>query len=132
MWNSHASFYLNIIEERNVLASLHFLYSLLKIMKLFNKCAMCYFHYLKTFQTMFHSKNTSTQWFVLIYNICYHKKSLLFQLVAFKIYAIIKTIYCFNWLTWTSMGNSHWEAFLEFNLNQKILKLYTSSVHWKN
>ena len=35
-------------------------------------------------------------------------KSLLFQLFAFKIYAIIKTVFCFNWLPLTSTGSSHW------------------------
>ena len=64
--------------------------------------------------------------------ICYNKKGLLFQLVAYKIYAIIKTIYCFNWLPWTSTRYCHWEVFLEISLNQKTLKLYTSGVHWKN
>ena len=51
-------------------------------------------------------------------------------LVAFKIHAIKKTAYCFNWLLWTF--TSHWEVFLEINLNQKILRFYTSSVNWKN
>ena len=55
----------------------------------------------------------------------------MFQLVVFKIYAIIKTS-CFNWLPWTSTGNSQCEVFLEIKLNQKILKFYTSWVHWKN
>ena len=56
----------------------------------------------------------------------------MFQLVAFKIYSLIKTVHCFNWLPWTSTGSSYWEVFLEINLNQKPLKLYTSWVHWKN
>ena len=56
----------------------------------------------------------------------------MFQLVSFKIHAIIKTAYCFNWLPWTSTRSSHWEVFLEINLNQKTLKFYTSWVHWKN
>ena len=56
----------------------------------------------------------------------------MFQLVAFKIHAIIKTVYCFNWLPWTFTGSSHWEVFLEINLIQKTLKFYTSWVHWKN
>ena len=60
------------------------------------------------------------------------QKVYLFQLVAFKIYAIIKTVYGFNWLSWTPTGSSYWEAFLEINLNQKTLKFYTSWKHWKN
>ena len=56
----------------------------------------------------------------------------MFQLVTFKMYVIIRTVYCFSWLPWISTGSSHWEVFLEINLNQKILKLYTSCVHWKN
>ena len=56
----------------------------------------------------------------------------MFQLVVFKIYTIIKTVYCFNWLPWTFTGSSHWEVFLEINLIQKTLKFYTSWVHWKN
>ena len=32
----------------------------------------------------------------------------MFQIVAFKIHAIIKTVYCFKWLPWTSTGNSHY------------------------
>ena len=53
------------------------------------------------------------------------------QMVVFKIYPIIKTL-CFNFLPWISNRSSYWELFLEINLNQKILKLYTSWVHWKN
>ena len=75
-------------------------------------------------------KNTSTQY--VFWNICYNRKSLLFQRVASKIYAIIKTVYWFNWLLWTSTWSGHWEVFLETNLNQKTLKLYTSWVHWKH
>ena len=56
----------------------------------------------------------------------------MFQLLVFKIYAIIKTVYCFNWLPWTFTGSSHWEVFLEINLIQKKLKFYTSWVHRKN
>ena len=56
----------------------------------------------------------------------------MFQLVVFKIYTIIKTVYCFSWLPWTFTGSSHWEVFLEISLIQKTLKFYTSWVHWKN
>ena len=80
---------------------------------------------------MIHLKNISTLWFLLISSICYNK-TILFQLVAFKIHAIIKTAYCVNWLPWTSSGSSHWEVFLEIDLNQKTLKFYTSRMHWKN
>ena len=38
---------------------------------------------------------------------------------------------CFNWLPWTSTGSSHREMFLEINLNQETLKLYTSCLYWK-
>ena len=55
----------------------------------------------------------------------------MFQLVVFKIYAIIKTVHCFNWLPWTFTGSSHWEVFIEINWIQKTLK-FTSWVHWKN
>ena len=44
----------------------------------------------------------------------------------------MKRVYCFVWLPWTSVGRCHWEEFLEMNLNQKTLKLYTSWVRWKN
>ena len=54
---------------------------------------------------------------------CLCCKSLLFQLVTFKIYAI-KTVYCLKWLWRTSVRSSYWELFLEINLNQKILELY--------
>ena len=47
----------------------------------------------------------------------------MFQLVTFKIYAII-TVYCFNWLSWKSTRSSHWKVFLEINLIQKTLKIY--------
>ena len=60
------------------------------------------------------------------------KKVYLFQLVVFKIYAIIETVYCFNWLPWLFTGSSHLEVFLETNLIQKTLKFYTSLLHWKN
>ena len=56
----------------------------------------------------------------------------MFELVALKIYAIIKTAYWFNWLPLTSTGSSYWEVFLDLNLNQKTLKFYTSWLHWKN
>ena len=46
-WNSHALFYVNII-EKGMSQSLHFFYCLLKTVKLFNKCVICYFHYLKS------------------------------------------------------------------------------------
>ena len=39
---------------------------------------------------------------------------------------------CFDWLPWTSTGSSHREMFLEINLNQETLKLYTYWVCWKN
>ena len=55
----------------------------------------------------------------------------MFQLVAFKIHAIIKTVYCFRWLRRTFTGSSHWEVFFEINLNQKTLKLCTFWLHWK-
>ena len=44
--------------------------------------------------------------FLLIQNIWYNKRSLLFQLVTFKIYRIIKTLYCFKWLPWTCTWSS--------------------------
>ena len=56
----------------------------------------------------------------------------MFQLILFKIYAVIKTVYCFNWMPLTFVGISHWEVFLEINLIKKTLKFYTSWVHWKN
>ena len=62
---------------------------------------------------MIHLKNTSTQWFFIIWNIYYNKKVYLFQLVAFKIYAIMKRVYCFHWLPWASSGSSHWWVFLK-------------------
>ena len=59
------------------------------------------------------------------------KNFYLFQLVFFKIYAIIKTGYCFNWLLWTFTGSILILISL-INLIQKSLKFYTSWVHWKN
>ena len=58
-----------------------FLYCQLKTMKLFNKCVICIFSFLKSIL-----KSTSIQWFLLIWNICYNKKSLLCQLVVLNIY----------------------------------------------
>ena len=55
----------------------------------------------------------------------------MFQLVVCKIDAIMKIVYCFNWLPWISTGRSHWKVFLDTNLNQKTLTLYTSWMHWK-
>ena len=77
--------------------------------------------------------NTSTQWYLLIWNICYNKKKFIcFKWLPLKIYAIVKTVYYFNWLPWRSARSSHWEVFLEVNLNQKTLKFYNSCVYWKN
>ena len=56
----------------------------------------------------------------------------MFQQVAFKIYTIINTVCCFNWLPWTSTRSSYWEVFLEISLNQKTLKFHTSWVYCKN
>ena len=58
----------------------------------------------KAFWMMICLKITSTQWFVLIWNIFCNKKSSLF----------------------------HWEVFHEINVNQTTLKLYTSWMHGKN
>ena len=91
-----------------------FLYCLLKTMKLFSKCVICYFLYQKIIL------NYWFEWFLLIKNIFYNKKSLLFQLVAFKIYAIIQTVCCLNWLRWTPTRNSESEV------------SFDSWVHWKN
>ena len=55
----------------------------------------------------------------------------MFQQVTFKICVII-TVYCINWLPWTSTGSSDWEVFLEMNLTQKTLQIYTPKMHWKN
>ena len=55
---------------------------------------------------------------------------LLFQMIAFKIYAVIKIVYTSILLSWTSAGNIQWEVFLEINLSQKTLKLYTYWVYW--
>ena len=60
----------------------------------------------------------------------YKLKIIYFNWVPLK-YAII-TVYCFNWLPWTSAGSSHWEVFLEINLILKTLKFYTPKVDWKN
>ena len=49
-----------------------------------------------------------------------------------KMYAIIKTVYFFDWMPWTSTRSSQWQVFLEINLNKILLKLYTSWVHRKN
>ena len=40
----------------------------------------------------------------------YYSKSLLFRLVAFKKYAIIETVYCFNLLPGKSARNSRTET----------------------
>ena len=90
------------------------------------KCLiMCYlyFHYLK--------RNLNDELFkecinslVLINSKC----MLLFQLVSFKIYVIIKIFYFFNWSTKSSCS----DMFVEININQKTFNLYTSLVDWKN
>ena len=70
--------------------------------------------------------NTPTSgfnWFKIYFTI---KKCLLLWLVTFKINAIIITVYCLNLLPWTSNRSSHWKLFVEINLYQKTLKLYTS------
>ena len=53
----------------------------LKTVKLFNKCGICIFRFLKSIL-----RSTSIQWFLLIWNVCYNKKSLLCQLVVLNIY----------------------------------------------
>ena len=62
----------------------------------------------------------------------FNKESLLFQLVRFKIYAIIKTVYSFNWLLRRSAESIYWNVFLKINRNQKTIKLYTTWDHWYN
>ena len=70
----------------------------------------------KALWMMIRLKKTSNQWhFLLIWNICYNKNRLLFQLVTVKIYTVIQTDYCFNWLRRKSTGSSRWEVFLEIN-----------------
>ena len=54
-------------------------------MKLFNKCVLCCFHYLKSI-LIDDLLNTSTQWFLLNQCICYNKNRLLFQLVVMNLY----------------------------------------------
>ena len=49
------------------------------------------------------------------------KKVYLFQLVAFKIGAIIK---CVNWLSWTSTGSSHRCVFSNQLKSENIETLY--------
>ena len=86
-------------------------------MKLLNKCDICYFHYLKIILN-----NDSFKEFVnpvILINLKY-------------VYAIIKKVYCFNWLPWTFTGSSHFEVFFKTNLIQKTLKFYTSWLHWKS
>ena len=51
---------------------------------------------------MIRLKDTPTSGFYLFEVNSLIKKSLLLQLVAFKIYAIIKTFYCSNWLPMVS------------------------------
>ena len=50
----------------------------------------------------------------------------MFRLATFKICAMIKTVYYFNWLPFTYTRSGYREMFLEINLNQETLKLYTS------
>ena len=88
---------LYIIEKKECSSLSPFLYCLLETRKLFNRCVVCYFHYLKTILNNDLFNEYNNQWFLLIYNICYNKKSLLLQLIVFNIYAILKTVYCFNW-----------------------------------
>ena len=52
---------------------------------------------------MIRLKNTPISGFYLFEVNSLIKKSLLLQLVAFKIYAIIKTFYCSNWLPMVSV-----------------------------
>ena len=35
-------------------------------------------------------------------------------------------------MSWTFTRSKHWQVFLEINLNQRTLKLYTSQLNWKN
>ena len=108
-----------------------FLYCLLKTKKLLHQCVICNFHYLKKAFWIIYSKNISARRFFVNLDIFYNENVYLFQLVAFKIVAIMKTVYWFSWLPWTSTGSSYWEMFLEIDLNQKTFTFYTSWVHWK-
>ena len=84
MWNSHTLFHLNITGKGNVPASLHFC---IVYWKQWN-CLMCYllFSLLKSILNDDLFEETSTQWVLLIQNICFNKSSLLFQLLAMKPY----------------------------------------------
>ena len=100
-----------------------FLYCWLKTIKLFNKCAICYFYYTKNILNNYLFKEYINPVVFINLNICCHKNNFLFQLVVFKICVITKAVYCLNWFSWTSTWNSHWEVFLKISLNQKTLKL---------
>ena len=100
-----------------------FLYCLQKTLKLFNKCVICYLHDLKSILNDDLFKECVNLVVIInykLYNII--KKVYLFQLVAFKICAVVKTVHCFNWLSWTSTFKSE-------TLTQK---LFTSWVQRKN
>ena len=102
-----------MIEKRNVPVFLHFCIVYWKQWNCFSKCAICYFHYLKSFWMIIRLKNISTHWFVLIWNICYNKKSLLLQLVALNIYRK------------HSLRGVPWNRL-------KSVSIDTSWVHWEN
>ena len=115
-----------------------FLYCPLKTIKMFNECVICYLHYLKSILNGDSFKEyispvvfINSKYMLKIYAVVSIKKSLFFQLTVFKIYAIIKAVYCFNCLPWISTGRSRYKVFFEINLNLKTLKLYTSWVYWK-
>ena len=118
IWNWCMLFYLLYnIKKKNAPAS-SFLYCLQETVKFFNKCFVCNFHYLKTILN---------QWLLLIYNIGYNKKSLLLQLVACNIYAILKTVYCFNWSQEDLLEADTKRCFLMQVKSENI-----ETVHWKS
>ena len=117
-----------MIYNKEGLSPSSFLCCLLKTMKLFNKCFICYYLHSEWWFIQRIHQPSGYDWFKINTLI----KKFIFQLVAFKIYAI-KTAYFFQLVAMNiNTGISHWELFLEINWNQKTLKLYTSWVHWKN
>ena len=68
----------------------------------------------------------------LKFKICAIIKKFIVSTFIFKIYAMIKTVYCSSWLPWTSTRSCYWEVFIGINSNQKTSKLYSSWVHGKN
>ena len=92
-------------------------------MKLFKKCVICYFHYLKGILNDDLFKEYINPAVLVNLKYLLYKKVYLFQLVAFKIYAAVKTFVSIG--CHEHLPEAVTEVFFEISLNQKTLKLCT-------